>query len=152
MSIKRRSIIVTLVVAAAAFAAGPVLYMPEDPVDISTTQLALLMFLGLFEVLMLGAAVALTVYGRRSIRRLPAQLRPRASAAFWSMVFLLAQWWPHLGMHQKIGVDIEAIIVIDYLFHLPMFLAGGIVTYAIVATINDVAKGRIDRGELVGSH
>jgi ABC-type Fe3+ transport system permease subunit len=44
--------------------------------------------------------------------------------------YLTVSWWPHLGMHAANGLDLGGQLVIEYLFHLPLEVAGVVLAYS----------------------
>ncbi len=73
---------------------------------------------------------------------------------FWSAVYLMGQWWIHMSLHMWSGLDVGKMVLIDYTFHLPMFVAGGLLTYGVVATVADIVRGSLDPATTIvhGSH
>jgi hypothetical protein len=36
----------------------------------------------------------------------------------------MVSWWPHLGMPAHSGTDLQGLLYIDFIFHLPLEVAG----------------------------
>ena len=43
---------------------------------------------------------------------------------YLSIGYLMVSWWPHLNMHASNGVDLQGLLYIDFIFHLPLEVAG----------------------------
>lgn len=132
MRTRTKAIVVILLVAFPAFLAEPAgplggFWAPYPSVTPTPTQGLLFMVLGLLEALLLGGAVAFLAYGYpllRSVGRVsPALMR----ATHLSIAWLLAQWWAHDSFHIHNGSDLGGLLVIDYVFHLPIMAASLVV-------------------------
>lgn len=132
MRTRTKSIVVTLVVAVPAFAAEPAgplggFWAPHPSGTPTAVQEGLFMILGALEALMLGGAVAFLAFGYpvlRSMGRVSARL---TRATHLSIVWILAQWWAHDSLHIHNGPDVGGLLVIDYVFHLPIMAASLVV-------------------------
>lgn len=128
MRTRTKVAILTLVVAIPAFLAEPAgplggFWAPHPSATPTASQETLFMMLGVLEALMLGGSVAFLAYGYPilgSIRRSSPGL---TRAAHLSIVWILAQWWAHDSLHIHNGPDVGGLLVIDYVFHLPIMAA-----------------------------
>ena len=49
---------------------------------------------------------------------------------YLSIAWLMISWWPHIGMHVHNAPDnLQGLIYIDYLFHVPLMIAGAVLAY-----------------------
>jgi hypothetical protein len=63
----------------------------------------------------------LAIGGPRAVTR-PAYLRTRAWALYVTIGWLLLSWYPHVGLHVHAGRNLRALLVIEYAFHVPLYL------------------------------
>lgn len=118
-------LIVTLLVAVPAFLIGPVLFPPAEGGPMPTSgQLPFFMFLGVTDALLLGLGISFLVFGLPVLLRVSPDSRLRAWAMYLSIGYLMVSWWPHLGMHASNGLDLQGLLYIDFIFHLPLEVAG----------------------------
>ena len=127
---------VTTAVAIPAFFAGPVLFPPAD-VGVAPTaaQLPLFLFLAVTDALLLGLGVSFLFFGLPVLRRVSPDSRARAWAMYLVIGYLMVSWWPHLNMHGSNGLDLGGLLVIDYLFHLPLEIAGAVLAYGFLSLL-----------------
>lgn len=132
----QRFVLITLVVAAPAFVLGPIIWPPDahGPAP-AGLQLVLLVALSALESLAFGLGVAFVVNGLPLVRRVAGGSPARAWITFMATAWLLLSWWPHDNMHKHNGSDIGGLIVIEYLFHFSMVLAGGAIAYVIARAL-----------------
>jgi ABC-type branched-subunit amino acid transport system permease subunit len=81
------------------------------------------MLLGLFVALLLGGALAFLLYGYPILRSVGRASPTLTRAAHLSLVWILGQWWAHGSLHINNGLDMDGLVVIDYVFHLPIMAA-----------------------------
>ena len=141
-------LLVTLVVAVPAFVLGPIIW-PPDPHGAAPAglQLPLFMVLAALESLTFGLGVAFIGYGLPLVRRVAGGSRAHARMAFSATAWLLISWWPHDNMHIHNGGDLAGMLVIEYLFHVSLMVAGAILAYTLVrvfptATSTEHAPGQ----------
>ena len=127
---------ITTVVAVPAFFLGPVLFPPADiGVTPTAAQLPLFLFLAVTDALLLGLGVSFLLFGLPVLRRVSPDSRAPAWAMYLAIGYLMVSWWPHLNMHNSNGVDLGGLLVIDYLFHLPLEIAGAVLAYCFVSLL-----------------
>ena len=117
--------IVTAVVGIPAFFLGPILFPPADVgVEPTAAQIPYFIFLAVGDALLLGLGVSFLLFGFPVMRRVSPDSRLRAWAMYLSIGYLMVSWWPHLNMHAANGIDFGGLLLIDYVFHLPLEVAG----------------------------
>lgn len=116
---------VTILIAVPAFLLGPVLFPPAEGGPQPTAgQLPYFLFLGVGDAVLLGLGVSFLLFGLPALRKVSPDSRLRAWAMYLSIGYLMVSWWPHLGMHAHNGLDLQGLLYIDYIFHLPLEVAG----------------------------
>ncbi|MGD9526237.1 hypothetical protein [Pseudonocardia sp.] len=135
----RRRLLVALIVigvAVPAVALGPIIWPPADlGVEPSAAQLGALIALAVGDALFLGAGVAFLIFGYPVIRRVSPDSRLRAWSMYVAIGFVLVSWWPHLNMHASNGLDLAGLLVIDYVFHLPLEIAGVVLAVGVLSLL-----------------
>jgi hypothetical protein len=123
--------IVTLMVAVPAFVLGPVLFPPADVgSEPSAAQIPFFMFLGAADAILLGLGVSFLVFGLPVLRKVSPDSRLRAWAMYLAIGYLMVSWWPHLNLHISSPIDNwQMLLYIDFLFHLPLEIAGVVLAY-----------------------
>ena len=53
-----------------------------------------------------------------------------------------ASWWPHVGMHAVAGMDMDKLVIVDYVFHLPYILSAVVVAYFFYRTLQAASVTR----------
>ena len=127
---------VTAAVAVPAFFAGPALFPPAAGGPTPTAgQLPFFLFLSVTDALVLGLGVAFLLFGLPVLRRVSPDSKGRAWAMYLAIGYLMVSWWPHLNMHTSNGLNLRGLLVIDYLFHLPLEVAGGVLAYGFLSLL-----------------
>jgi hypothetical protein len=117
--------IVTAVVGIPAFVLGPTLFPPADVgVEPTAAQIPHFIFLAVGDALLLGLGVSFLLFGFPVMRRVSPDSKVRAWAMYLSIGYLMVSWWPHLNMHAANGIDFGGLLLIDYVFHLSLEVAG----------------------------
>jgi hypothetical protein len=129
-------LLITLGTALPAFVLGPIIW-PQDPHGAAPSGLQLLLFMALaaLESLTLGLAVAFISYGLPLVRRVAGGSGARTWITFIATAWLLISWWPHDNMHKHNGMDLDGLLMIEYLFHLSMMVAGVVLAYTLVRAL-----------------
>ena len=129
-------LLITLGTAVPAFVLGPIIW-PPDPHGAAPSGLQLLLFMALaaLESLALGLGVAFISYGLPLVRRVANGSRARTWITFIATGWLLISWWPHDNMHKHNGMDLDGLLMIDYLFHVSMMVAGAVLAYTLVRAL-----------------
>ncbi|HET7009386.1 MAG TPA: hypothetical protein VFI11_01305 [Anaerolineales bacterium] len=123
-------VLVAVLVGLPAFLLGPALWpiSPDFPVP-APEQMPFFILLSVFDSLFLGLGIAFILFGWPLIRRMPGGSGALRRAVYLSIVFLLVSWWPHINLHNAVGFDLQGLLYIDYAFHIPLMISGGIVAY-----------------------
>ncbi|HEU5098012.1 MAG TPA: hypothetical protein VFU22_03135 [Roseiflexaceae bacterium] len=129
-------LLITLITAVPAFILAPMLWRPDPHGDTPVgLQLLLFMVLAGLDALTFGLGVAFICYGLPLIRRVTDESRARTWITFIATAWLLISWWPHDNMHKHNGMNLNGLLVIDYVFHVSMMVAGVILAYNLVRAL-----------------
>ena len=130
-------LLVTVLVAIPAFLLGPVIWTPaEGSPSPTATQLPFLLFLNFVQAAVLGLGVSFLVFGLPVMRRISPDSKARAWAMYLSIAYLMVSWWPHINMHVHNGPqNLQGLIIIDYLFHLPSMIAALVLAYCFFSVL-----------------
>jgi hypothetical protein len=129
-------LLLTLIAAVPAFAIAPVIWPPDAHVGApSGLQLLLFILLAALDALAFGLGIAFICYGLPLVRRIVDGSRARTWITFIATAWLLISWWPHDNMHKHNGMDLGGLLVIDYLFHVPLMLTGVALAYTLVRAL-----------------
>lgn len=99
--------------------------------DPPSDLLPFFLFLAVLEALALGAAVAFVIWGWPTMKRLAGGRTGLATAMFTSATWLLGNWWMHDNLHQVTGFNFTGLLVIEYVFHVTLILAGCVLCYGL---------------------
>jgi hypothetical protein len=137
--------ITTLLVAVPAFVVGPLLFPPADVgSEPSTAQLPFFMFLGAADAVLLGLGVSFLLFGFPLLRKVSPDLRARAWAMYLAIGYLMVSWWPHLNLHISTPIeDWQMLLYIDFLFHLPLEIAGAVLAYCTFSIFMSWRSGKL---------
>ena len=136
--------LVTAAVGIPAFFLGPVLFPPADVgVEPTAGQIPFFIFLAVGDALLLGLGVSFLLFGFPVIRKVSPHSRVRAWAMFLSIGYLMVSWWPHLNLHASNGLDLQGLLYIDYLFHLPLEVAGVVLAYSFFSLFRSWRSGKL---------
>ncbi len=144
MKTKIKVAAIAIAVAVPAFLLSPVLFPPAEDGPIPTSsQMTHLLFLGAGDALLLGLGVAFLIFGLPVLRRVSSDSKARAWAMYLSIGYLMVSWWPHLGMHASNGLDLQGLLMIDYIFHLPLEIAGVVLAYSFFSLFRSWRSGKL---------
>jgi hypothetical protein len=136
------TIAITLVVGIAAFLLTRVIWPDaEGGPQPSSTQLILLIFLGVIDSLLVGLGVAFLIYGLPLVRRFVGAGR-LAWLTYLGIAFQLLSWWPHSNLHRVAGDNFNALIAIDYGFHVPLQIGALAMAVFFLAAARGALKAR----------
>ena len=137
--------IVTLMVAVPAFVLGPVLFPPADVgSEPSAAQIPFFMFLGAADAILLALGVSFLVFGLPVLRKVSPDSRLRAWAMYLAIGYLMVSWWPHLNLHISTPIDNwQMLLYIDFLFHLPLEIAGVVLAYCAFSIFMSWRSGKL---------
>src|SRR6266511_1928339 len=129
-------LLITLGTAVLTFVLSPIIW-PPDPHGAAPSGLQLLLFMVLaaLDALIFGLGVAFISYGLPLVRRVANGSRARTWITFIATGWLLISWWPHDNMHKHNGMDLDGLLMIDYLFHVSMMVAGAVLAYTLVRAL-----------------
>ena len=58
------------------------------------------------------------------------------SSVYKDIGWLMISWWPHIGMHVHNAPDnLQGLIYIDYLFHVPLMIAVAVLAYCFFSLV-----------------
>ncbi len=135
---------ITLAVAVPAFLLGPVLFPPAEGGPTPTAgQVPFFLFLGVGDAVLLGLGVAFLIFGLPVLRKVSPDSKVRAWAMYLAIGYLMVSWWPHLGLHASNGLDLQGLLYIDYLFHLPLEVAGVVLAYSFFSLFRSWRSGKL---------
>ena len=138
-------LVVTLVLAVIAFLASPNgplggFWRPSadfpQPTD---AQLPLFILLNAAEVLAFGFGVSFLIFGYPLTQTILPASKGLTLAAHLSIAWLLLNWWPHDSLHVANGTNMNGLLVIEYVFHVTLMIAGAILVYFFLALVRQRA-------------
>lgn len=121
---------VTLVFAILTFVSSPngplgVFWRPSPALPAPAGfQLPLFMLLNAAEAVSFGLGVSFFVFGYPHMRSILPTSRKLTFAAYLSIGWLLANWWPHDSLHLANGFYLNGLLAIEYAFHITLIIAG----------------------------
>lgn len=131
MSRRNAITLTTLGLAVPAFALFPMLFTPHELAKPTPAELPLFVTLAALESLLFGLGVAFLVFARPYVKQTPEHLRNRAWAVYVTIGWLLLSWYPHDGLHIHAGLNLGALLAIEYAFHVPLYLAPLVLIWAL---------------------
>lgn len=138
-------LIVTVLVAVPAFILGPMIFPPANTgVEPTAAQLPLFLFLAVGDAVLLGLGVSFLIFGFPLVRQVSPDSKVRAWAMYLAIGYLMVSWWPHLNMHAANGIDLGGLLVIDYVFHLPLEIAGVVLAYCTFSLFRSWKSGKLE--------
>ena len=136
-------LVVTVLVAILAFMLGPIIWPPaEGSPSPTAAQIPFLLFLNLVQATVLGLGVSFLVFGLPVMRMVSPDSKVRAWAMYLSIAYLMISWWPHINMHVHNGTELQGMIYIDYLFHLPSMIAALVLAYGFFSLLRERGEKR----------
>ncbi len=141
-----KMLLITLIAGVPAFFLGPVIWPPSPDIQPTQAQMPFLIVLSAVEASAFGFGVAFILYGRRLIKRLAGGAGKAAGAMHGSLAWILVSWWPHDNLHIHNALNVNGLIVIDYLFHITVIAAGLVMAYSFFALFKPAAEKVEERG------
>jgi hypothetical protein len=137
MSQKTTIILLTVVIAIAAFLVGPVLWPMADHGSAPTgAQLPFFILVSALEALAFGFGIAFLIYGWKWMKPVADQSRKVALVIYLCAAWLLVSWWPHDNMHIAHDMaDWWGLIRIEYMFHVTLIIAGAGLAWAFTKVV-----------------
>jgi len=140
--------IVTVVVAVPAFLLGPVLFPPADiGVEPTAGQMPYFLSLAVGDALLLGLGVSFLLFGFPVMRQVSPDSKLRAWAMYLSIGYLMVSWWPHLNLHSHNGMNLQGLLYIDFGFHLPLEIAGVVLSLSFISLMRSRKTEELSREE-----
>jgi hypothetical protein len=138
-------LVLTLIIAVPAFLVNPIIWSPAPSGPAPTAaQIPYLIAMDVMQAVFLGLGVSFLVFGLPIMRRISPDSKTRAWAMYLSIGWLMVSWWPHIGMHVHNAPDnLQGLIYIDYLFHVPLMVAGAVLAYCFFSLVRQRGRGPI---------
>src|SRR5262245_14173834 len=127
--------LVTAVLAVIAFILSPngplgSFWSPDPHMPTPTAgQLPLFILINVAEVVTFGIGVAFLIFGLPIMRAVAPATKGLTRAAQISIGWLLLSWWPHDSLHVHNGMALGGLLVIEYVFHVTLMVAGVILAW-----------------------
>ncbi len=139
-----KALLVTVLIAIPAFILGPIIWPPaEGSPSPTAAQIPFLLFLNLVQATVLGLGVSFLAFGLSVMRGISPDSKVRAWAMYLSIAYLMVSWWPHINMHVHNGPDnLQGLIYVDYLFHLPSMIAALVLAYCFFSLLRERSEKR----------
>ncbi len=120
----------------AAFLLTPTLFPPNPNVPPPSAGLIpYFLALSIVESAFFGGGVAFLLFGLPKMRRVARISGQSPWPSYLAIGYLTASWWPHLGMHAVAGLDMEKLVIVDYVFHLPYIVSAAVMAHFFYATL-----------------
>jgi hypothetical protein len=147
MNMSARAALLTVGAGVPAFLLSRVLWPPAPGSPEPTAgQLPWFVLLGILEALVFGLGVAFLVLGLSPLRRASA----RRGASPWPVYLVigwsLVSWWPHDHLHQSVGADLNALLGIEYVFHVSLYVAGLVLAWFFLGVLRHAPGTTSRRG------
>ena len=130
-------VVLTLIIAVPAFLLNPIIWPPAPGGPAPTAaQIPYLLALDVMQAVFLGLGISFLIFGFPVMRRISPDSKTRAWAMYLSIGYLMVSWWPHIGLHvSNAPDDLQGLFYIDYLFHVPLMIAGAILAYCFYSLV-----------------
>jgi hypothetical protein len=127
-------LIVTVVVGAAAFVAGPKIWpmspdVPMPPANLLPGYIAV----SAMEALAFGFAVAFALFGWPAIRALSLPAPWLNKWLFVTLCWFIGNWWMHDNLHMHNALNMHGMIFIEVGFHMTMLICGVTLAVSLVS-------------------
>lgn len=135
-------LLVTILVGIPAVPVGQILWPTLDVTPASAGMppyLPFLILISILEALTFGLGVAFVVFGLPLVRRVPVWSPTLRAAVFVSISWFLLSWWPHDGFHRSLGLNMWGLVAIEYIFHVTLMIAAGILALAFARLVQQAA-------------
>lgn len=83
------------------------------------STIPLLMFLDFWDALAFGVGLALLIYGAINYSKWPKSLRTPLLLLFFLAMWFSLLTWIHDGWHKIAGMNLNQVVAIEYVFHVP---------------------------------
>lgn len=133
--------LVTVILGVAAIALGPIIWpVAQGGAHPTAGQLFFFVILEVIQSLAFGLGVAFLLFGFSAVRRASPNSGLVAWAMYLSIGWLLVSWWPHAHLHQVVGENLQALLYIEYGFHVTAIIAGLVLAYGFVSLLRQQSK------------
>ncbi len=131
--------LIALAVGIPAFLLGRVVWppAPTNPTP-SDAQLPFFIVLSLIEALLFGLGVAFLAFGLPMVKQAARRVGVNPWPVYLAIAWQLVSWWPHDNFHMATGMDLAALLLIEYGFHLTLILSALVVARFFLATLRSV--------------
>lgn len=99
-------------------------------------QLPFYILLVFIEALALGIGMAYLILGWKRVKAVKRNRR-RAKAVYFSIGWLLVNWYFHGNLHIHNGPDTEGLLYIEYGFHVTMIIAAFVLAYCYFSMLRE---------------
>lgn len=106
----------------------------------TTGQISLLILLNVVEVLTFGLGVSFLIFGYPTIKAALPASKGLTLATYLSIAWMLVSWWPHDSLHFAAGFNLNALIAIEYGFHVTLMVTGAILAYFFLTLLRQRAR------------
>lgn len=118
-------LLLTVVIGAAAFVAGPRIWplgpdVPMPPANLLPGYIAL----SAIEALAFGFAIAFAFFGWPAIRGLNLGAPWLNKWLFVTLCWFMGNWWIHDNLHMHNGLNMHGLLFIEVAFHITMLICG----------------------------
>ncbi|MBI2022094.1 hypothetical protein HYS93_04440 [Candidatus Daviesbacteria bacterium] len=126
MGIKTKVTLITIFFAVPAFFLGEIIWppAPEFPKP-NHFELSFFLILSILEAVAFGLGYSLIFLGLPLLKK-RSGYTTLTKLAYFSVVWYLINWWPHDNMHAHNGLNPQGLLIIEYLFHSTLIIAGAI--------------------------
>lgn len=133
MTTRTKTIIVTVIVAVAAFMAGPMIWPPATEGDGPGSLLPLFLVVSALESIGLGLGVSFLLFGWPWVKRVAQDMKTPARILYVAIAWSLVSWWPHDNMHMSNAHDNWGrLLMIEYIFHVTLILAAAGMAWSVL--------------------
>lgn len=108
----------------------------------NSTQLIFFIGVSFFEALGFAAGICFLLFSWPLLKKTSKKRKNLATLAYISIAWSLLSWWPHDRLHAHIGENLDALIWIEYSFHVSLIFAAIITGYFFYSVLLD--KNRDD--------
>jgi hypothetical protein len=137
-----KMIVVTVLVGAAAFFVGPILWPMNAAAPMPPPSL-LPAYIGVaaIEALAFGFAVSFAIFGWPAIRNLDLGGTWLNKLLFVTLCWFIGNWWIHDNLHMNVGFDMNRLFLIEYVFHVSMLACAITLTVSFIRLLNRIGAG-----------
>ncbi len=136
-------VLLTGVIGSAAFFAGPKIWPASHDVHMPPPNLLPgYIAISAVEALAFGFAVAFAVFGWPAIRDLHLGARWLNRILFVTLTWFMGNWWIHDNLHMHIGLDMNRLLYIEFVFHMSMLACGVTLALSWMRLASHAAAGK----------